>query len=47
MIDEAIDKTVQNSQLETAARDELKQEFEVFREELNGFQFALSGLISA
>ena len=41
-IDEAIDKTIKDSQLAKAEREELKQEFELFREELDGFQFALS-----
>ncbi len=41
MIDEAIGKTVRNSQLAEPLQSELKQEFELFREELNGFQFAL------
>ncbi len=42
ILDQAIDKTLQNSALDESAQVELKQEFEWFREELNGFQFALS-----
>ncbi len=45
MIEEAIGNTLQNSQLDDSAREELKQEFELFREELNGFQFAFPGPI--
>ncbi|KAA1259179.1 Pyruvate-flavodoxin oxidoreductase [Rubripirellula obstinata] len=42
MLDEAIGKTLRESKLETSDRDELKHEFEIFREELGEFQFALS-----
>ncbi len=42
MLDEAIETTIRNSELDGSAREELKQEFQLFREELNGFQFALS-----
>ena len=42
MLDEAIDKTCRETKLEGAERDELRQEFEWFREELGDFQFALS-----
>ena len=42
MLDEAIETTIRETSLEGAARDELKQEFEQFRDELGGFQFALS-----
>ena len=42
MLDEAIEKTLQDGKSEEADRDALKQEFELFREELNGFQFSLT-----
>ncbi len=42
MLQEAIAKTIRESKLENAARDELKHELELFREELGDFQFALS-----
>ena len=42
MLDEAIEKTLQEGNLEETERDELKQEFELFREELDGFQFSLT-----
>lgn len=42
LIDEAIELTLKDSQLETADRDALKQEFKLFREELDGFQFSLT-----
>ena len=42
MVDDAIEKTIQESSLEEAERDALKQEFDDFREELNGFKFALT-----
>ncbi len=41
MLEEAIGKTLRNSQLNGTARDELEQEFDLFREEMDGFQFAL------
>lgn len=42
IIDEAIANTIRDSQLDESNRSELQKEFELFREELNGFQFALS-----
>ncbi len=42
MLDESIARTLRGSKLEDAARDELKHELELFREELGDFQFALS-----
>ena len=42
MLAEAIGKTVHNGKLEAEERDALKQEFELFSEELNGFQLALT-----
>ncbi len=42
MLEEAFGKTLRESKLESTGRGELKQEFELFREELGGFQFALS-----
>ncbi|NNE00430.1 MAG: pyruvate ferredoxin oxidoreductase [Pirellulaceae bacterium] len=42
MLQEAITKTLRDSKLENAARDELKHELQLFREELGDFQFALS-----
>ncbi len=42
MFEEAIDKTLHGNGLDETARQELKQEFELFREELGEFQFALS-----
>ena len=42
MLEEAIGKTIRESKLDDADRDQLKQEFELFREELGDFQFALS-----
>ncbi len=42
MLEEAIGKTIRESKLESTERDELKHEFELFREEIGEFQFALS-----
>jgi len=42
MLQEAIGKTIRESKLEDAPRDELKQEMQAFRDELGDFQFALS-----
>jgi pyruvate-ferredoxin/flavodoxin oxidoreductase len=42
MLEEAIETTIRNSELGDSSKAELKQEFELFRQELNGFQFALS-----
>ncbi len=42
MLDEAIEKTLRDTKVDEPARDELKHEFELFREELGDFQFALS-----
>ncbi|MEJ2530337.1 MAG: 2-oxoacid:acceptor oxidoreductase family protein [Halioglobus sp.] len=42
MLEEAITTTIAGAELADAERDDLKQEFERFKEELNGFQFALS-----
>jgi len=42
MIDSAIEATLKESGLQGEERDELKQEFELFREELDGFQLSLS-----
>jgi pyruvate-ferredoxin/flavodoxin oxidoreductase len=40
MLEDAIEKTIQ--QADPADRDQLRKEFDLFREELGGFQFALS-----
>jgi len=40
MLEDAIEKTIQ--QAEPSDRDQLRKEFDLFREELGGFQFALS-----
>ncbi len=42
MLQEAISKTSRESKLDGADRDRLKEELELFREELGDFQFALS-----
>jgi pyruvate-ferredoxin/flavodoxin oxidoreductase len=42
MLEEAIMTTISEAELADTERDDLKQEFEWFNEELNGFQFALS-----
>ncbi len=42
MIQEAIGKTIRESNLDDSDRDQLKHEFELFREQLGEFQFALS-----
>jgi pyruvate-ferredoxin/flavodoxin oxidoreductase len=42
MLREAIGKTLRESKLNDAARDELKGELDLFTTELDGFQFALS-----
>ena len=42
MLDEAIAKTVANKELTDEQRSALSQEFDLFKEELNGFQFALT-----
>ncbi|MDA1014823.1 MAG: 2-oxoacid:acceptor oxidoreductase family protein [Planctomycetota bacterium] len=42
LIDEAIKLTLQHSKLDEAAREELRHEFSLFRDELGDFQFALS-----
>ncbi len=42
MLDEAIGKTLRESKLEESARDEMKHELQLFREEIGSFQFALS-----
>jgi pyruvate-ferredoxin/flavodoxin oxidoreductase len=39
LLEEAIEKTIEN---ETEARDRLREEFDLFREELGGFQLALT-----
>ncbi len=42
MIDEAIGKTLRESELQGSDRERLKHELELFRQELGDFQFALS-----
>ncbi len=42
LIEDAIERTLQQPELSAADRDELRKEFEWFREELGDFQFALS-----
>lgn len=42
LLEEAIDETLKGGQRNEQERDELKEEFGLFIEELNGFQFALS-----
>jgi pyruvate-ferredoxin/flavodoxin oxidoreductase len=42
MLDEAIGTTLRGSDLAEQEKSVLKEEFDLFREELNGFQFALS-----
>jgi pyruvate-ferredoxin/flavodoxin oxidoreductase len=42
MLDEAIAKTLANKELSDDERSGLEQEFGLFKEELNGFQFALT-----
>ncbi|MGI9589891.1 MAG: 2-oxoacid:acceptor oxidoreductase family protein, partial [Myxococcota bacterium] len=42
MVEEAIGLTISQSDLDPAAKDELRKEFDLFSEELGGFQFALS-----
>jgi pyruvate-ferredoxin/flavodoxin oxidoreductase len=41
-LDEAIALTIEQSELEGPDKDQLRAEIDLFREELNGFQFALS-----
>ncbi len=42
MLEEAIDKTVKTSELDATEKKALEAEFGYFRDELNGFQFALT-----
>jgi pyruvate-ferredoxin/flavodoxin oxidoreductase len=42
LLEEAIEKTLAQSELDAGEKDALRAEFDLFREELNGFQFALS-----
>jgi len=42
MIEEAVGLTVSQSDLDPASKDELRKEFDLFTEELGGFQLALS-----
>ncbi len=42
MMDEAMLKTVKQSGLEGSAKEKLEQELDLFKEELNGFKFALT-----
>ena len=42
MFDEAIEQTIKKSELKDGEKQQLRDEFKLFRDELGGFQFALS-----
>ena len=42
MIEEAVEKTIKQSDLQTDEKQQLRDEFKLFREDLGNFQFALS-----